>query len=118
DPEIVTDIELSEDGVDWDVFEDAPQVFGTNFRYARVRVTVTNAGLGVGLARLNEVRIRLDVKQRTESGNAMADAGDAGGTVVMPTNQFIDIESINITPLSTAPRVAVYDFLDAPYPTE
>ena len=30
---------------------------------------------------------------------------------------FIDVQSITVTPRGTVPRIAIYDFLDAPYPT-
>jgi hypothetical protein len=110
-------ISYSNDGVS---FTAAPagvtQFYATNFRYVKVSFDVDSMG-GTGLIALSQIRLRIQVKKQTDSGNATATAGDAGGTVVNFSLQFADVDSIQVTPLSTSPLFAVYDFLDAPNPT-
>ena len=63
------------------------------------------------------ITVRLDVKIRNDAGSGTANAGDVGGTTVNFTVPFIDVESISVTPSGTTPRIAIYDFVDAPNPT-
>lgn len=101
---------------DWVVYPGVSEVFGSNFRYVRARYDFASAG-GDDLLVLSKLNIRLDAKLRNDAGKGTANAGDVGGTTVTFGYAFVDVESISVTALSTAPRIAVYDFVDAPNPT-
>lgn len=90
-----------------------PAAFITNFRYLKIRVAVAG-----GLVRMTGLNTKIDVKVKRDSGSVMADAGDPNGTVVTFGQAFLDVDSITLTPAGTVPRVAIYDFVDAPNPTE
>ena len=53
------------------------------------------------------------VPSTTTSGNVTY---DAGGTAVGFNTEFVDIESISVTPSGSSARIAIYDFVDAPNP--
>jgi hypothetical protein len=99
------------------------QAFPSNFRYLRVRLTVTGAD-NKAVGAINGLSITLDAKLKTASGTINAVAGDVGGTLIYLTNDktstgtkvFLDVDSVDVTPLSTTPLTAVYDFVDAPNP--
>ncbi|NDC36312.1 MAG: hypothetical protein EBZ51_13295 [Synechococcaceae bacterium WB9_2_112] len=57
------------------------------------------------------------MKIKNDMGNGTANAADTGGTTVNFNVPFVDIESIGVTPSGTTPRIAIYDFVDAPNPT-
>jgi hypothetical protein len=92
------------------------QVFETDFRYVRVRLDFAAAG-GDDLLRLNELRVRLSVKEKTDQGRASCAAGDAGGTAVTFSKAFVDVQSIDVQPIGTAAVIAVVDFAGTPNPT-
>ena len=90
------------------------QVFVSTFRYIKVTLTFESETGRTGLARINELLVRLDVKLRTDAGHATVSANPTAVTFGVA---FIDVQSITLTPLGTTPRYAVYDFDDSPYPT-
>lgn len=92
-------------------------VLADNFRYVRVRVWVSQAS-DTALVALVGVNTRLDSKKRRDGGSGTSAAGDSGGTQVTFNVEFVDIDSITVTPSGTAAAIAIYDFVDAPYPTE
>lgn len=107
------EIETSLNGSTWTAPVVGSSIFATNFRY--VRVTVRASGTNnTALYLLTNVRVRLDSKQKSDSGNGTANSSDALGTIVNFTTgkEFVDVTSITVTPAGTQPRIAVYDFLD------
>lgn len=100
----------------WTTYAGVDSVFATNFRYIRVQYDFSSAG-GDDLLGLTALNIRLDSKLRNDSGNGTAVSTDTGGTVVNFNYAFIDVDSLSVTPATTSPVIAVYDFVDAPYPT-
>ena len=105
---------LSTDG--WSTFAGVSSVYATDFRYIRAQYDFASSG-GDDLQLISGLNIRLDSKQRTDSGNGTAAAGDSGGTLVSFNIPFIDVDSISVTPANTTAVIAVYDFVDAPNPT-
>ena len=105
---------LSTDG--WTTFAGVTSVYATDFRYIRAQYDFASSG-GDDLQLISGLNIRLDSKQRTDSGNGTAAAGDSGGTLVSFNIPFIDVDSISVTPANTTAVIAVYDFVDAPNPT-
>ncbi len=101
----------------------AALAFAVNFRYVRVRVTVT-ATNDSGIGRLSNLLVTLDAKLKTQSGAVSANAADSGGTTVYLTDDrtitgiknFVDVEAITLTALSTTAKYVVYDFTDTPNP--
>jgi len=100
----------------WTTYAGVDSVFATNFRYIRVQYDFSSAG-GDDLLGLTALNIRLDSKLRNDSGNGTAVSTDTGGTVVSFNYAFIDVDSLSVTPATTSPVIAVYDFVDTPYPT-
>jgi hypothetical protein len=93
------------------------QVFVNTFRYLKVTLTFESETGRTGLARINELLVRLDVKLRTDSGSVNIAANPTAVTFGV---DFIDVQSITLTPNGNkvgAARYAVYDFDDSPYPT-
>jgi hypothetical protein len=94
----------------------ANQVFATNFRYVKVVLTMTGAN-NLSLARITSANCKIDTKKQSDSGSGeVTDA--TNGKVVNFGLDFVDVFSIVVTPLSTAARIAVVDFTDAPNPTQ
>jgi predicted phage tail protein len=100
----------------WTDYAGQESVYATNFQYVKVRYDFTSAG-NDDLLQLSALNIRLDIKIKNDMGNGTANAGDTGGTTVNFNVPFADIESIGVTPSGTTPRIAIYDFVDAPNPT-
>jgi hypothetical protein len=92
------------------------QVFLSNFRYVRVVWTFTSTA-GANNIEVTAFNVKLAAKLKTDSGYGTAASGDVGGTTVTFNVPFVDVESINVTPLTTTARYATYDFVDTPNPT-
>jgi len=98
------------------------QVFINTFRYIKVTLTFESETGRTGLARVNELLVRLDVKLKTDSGHVEVTSNPTAVTFGV---DFIDVQSITLTPgtltstssSSGVPMYAVYDFDDSPYPT-
>ncbi len=113
-----TDISVSADGSSWTTFTGAAQVYGTNFRYVKVRVNATTATSG--LVEMTSLTVRLDSKLQTITGMVSCGSGDSGGTTVYLTDDrtvtgdkvFIDVDAITLSVAGTTPLIAIYDFVD------
>ena len=96
--------------------------FGTSFRYVKFRYDFSSAG-NDDLLKITAFNMRLETKQKTDSGNGSALASDSGGTTVNFSTPaeggtyFVDVTSIVVTPKGTGALIAIYDFVDAPNPT-
>ena len=97
--------------------------FGTSFRYVKFRYDFASAG-NDDLLKITAFNMRLETKQKTDSGSGTASASDSGGTTVNFSTSvgggtyFVDVVSITVTPKgSSAPVIAIYDFTDTPNPT-
>lgn len=102
--------------VKWTSYANSTSVFGTQFRYFRVRYDFASTG-GDDVLVLNSLNVRLDSKIRSDAGTGTANSGDVGGTTVTFNVAFVDVQSISVTPATTGAVIAVYDFVDAPNPT-
>ena len=81
-----------------------------------MRLTFTATG-GDDLVEVRGLNIKLSGKLKTDSGAGSAVSTDSGGTTVLFTTGFIDVQAIVVTPAGTAARYAIYDFADVPNPT-
>jgi hypothetical protein len=100
----------------WTVYPGLSEVFVTEFQYFRVRYDFDGTG-GDDLVRVDGLNVKLDSKLRNDAGVGYANASDTGGTVVDFSVDFVDVQSISVTPSGTGAVIAVYDFVDAPNPT-
>lgn len=100
----------------WTEYAGVDQVYATDFRYIKFRYDFSSAG-NDDLLLLTELNYRMDLKLRKDFGSGTGYASDTGGTTVNFNLDFIDVQSITVTPSGTAARVAIYDFVDTPNPT-
>jgi hypothetical protein len=110
-PTVYSEIETSLDGSTWTTSQAVDTMFAFNFRYIRITVKST-ANTDKDLYSLTHLVVRLDNKQKSDSGNIAAVNTDTYGTIVNFAKEFTDIQSINLTPAGTTPISAVYDFKD------
>lgn len=102
---------VSVDGNSWTDYAGLERIFVVNFRYVKVRITVTQASAG-DLYSVDQLSVRLDSKLKLDSGVASALATDVNGTIVNFTTEFVDVIDITPSVQATVSRVPVYDFLD------
>lgn len=100
----------------WTDFNGVYQAFASSFRWIKIRLDFTGA-TATALTRITQVNVRLALKTRTDSGKGTGSAADVGGTQVNFNENFVDVESITVSPLTTVPVFAGYNFVDAPNPT-
>lgn len=111
-PVITPTISTSANGTTWLDNAGQNQIFATNFRYVKVRISVTDAA-GTGIVSLNSLAVTLDAKLKTDAGSTVCASTDTSGTVANFNMPFVDVASITVTPQGTTPVTAVYDFLDS-----
>ena len=109
-PVVTPKIELS-DGSGWVVHDGVSEVFGTNFRY--VRVTLTVGSSGADMLVLTGVSVSCSAKQQTDSGMVSCNLADTNGTLVNFSKTFLNVASITVSPNSTVPLTPVYNFQNA-----
>lgn len=100
----------------WTDYANTSQVYVTDFRYIKFRLDFSSAG-GDDLLLLTRLNYKLEIKLRKDFGNAQSYASDTAGTTVNFNIDFVDVQSITVTPSGTAARIAIYDFVDTPNPT-
>lgn len=177
-PSVNTKISLSVDNVTFVDYNGVTDVYGLNFRYVKIRITVT-APVNIGLYSIQDLTVRLDAKLKNDAGTTFALAANAGtysqsvntitvtssshglvagskvfltftsgaaqsgyytvvtantntftvtstisqttsgnvvldqeGTIVNFNKEFIDVQSITLSPAGTTPSIPVYDFKD------
>lgn len=108
---LTTDIAVSDDNVTYANSLNVSSIFATNFRYVKVRFNATSDS--VGLYMLNNLNVVLDAKLINDAGTMSAVSTDANGTIVNFNKQFIDVQSINVSPSGTTLLTPVYNFQDA-----
>ena len=84
----------------------------TGSRYYKV-AAVTNANVFSITEFLDTDNEWKTLPSSTTSGNVTL---DHGGTAVAFDSEFVDVQSITVTANGTTPRIAIYDFFDAPNP--
>ena len=115
-PTITCDISTSPDGTTYTLNAGVWQVYSTNFRYVKFRVTV-QAPDTTSLYKLTGANVRLDVKLKNDGGTVACNASDVNGTTATFVVPFISVTSITLTAAGTTPLTAVYNFSGAPNPT-
>jgi sulfur carrier protein ThiS len=108
-PNIIPRISLSVNNSTFIDYDGAADIFATNFRYVKVRVTVT-ASTDKDLYEISELSVRSDAKLKNDAGNIYGNSTDISGTIVNFDKEFIDVQSITVSPSSTTPVIPVYDY--------
>ena len=108
---IKVDISVSNDGITYATSENTTSIFTTNFRYVKVRFTVNSDAVGVYL--LQSLTVTLDSKLKNDGGNKAVVSTDTNGTIQNFNAEFIDVESITVSPQGTTLLTPVYNFQDA-----
>jgi len=104
-------------GDSWTDFPGVYSAFATNFRYVKVTLDFSSAG-GNHISKTIDMIVKLDVKLINDAGSITCASGDTGGTTVTFNVDFVDVNSITVTPAGTTPVIATYDFVDTPNPTD
>ena len=109
---VAPEISYSEDNTNW-MATPSTQVFGTSFRYVRVRLTITGDDT-TSVVRISEIRLRLDVKTEEDTGVIVCDSTDAAGSLITFNRTFLDVDatSIQLTYNGNQPYFTAYTFND------
>lgn len=110
-------IHTSTDGTTWTSHTSGEtRVYANNFQYVKVELDAVAAD-DTSFCWVKDVRVLLTTKEGTISGTATTDG--SGFVTVDITGEFIDVNSITLTPKYNASYsvVAVYDFTDVANPT-
>lgn len=146
-PTAICTISVSADNINWTTYSDVLTVYGSNFRYVKVRLTVTGATSGTDLYKLIGLNVKLDAKLKNDSAMGTAGATDSvtgadavvngviktdinvtnsfgvrvpdgQGTIVLFNSPFIDISSLTVSVAAgSTAKYGIYDFLDVANPT-
>jgi sulfur carrier protein ThiS len=104
-------ISLSLDNITYVDYSGVTELFGTNFRYVKVRIIVSDP-TSVGLFAVENITVRLDAKLKNDAGSISALASDTLGSIVNFNKEFIDVTSITLSASGTTPITCVYDMKD------
>ncbi len=121
--DLVCNISVSTDGLAWTDFLDTQTAFTKNFRYIKVELEATPAD-DTSIIRLSPIRVRVNIKARFDGGEGYANSIDASGaandadrgTQVFFNIDFVDVESITVTPAfnSAIPKLLGFYNLQEP----
>lgn len=108
-PNVTSRISLSADNVTYVNYEGTTDVYGINFRYVKVRITVTES-TSTGLYSLEYMNVRLDAKLKNDAGSTDVLSSDTNGTIVNFNKEFIDAQSIVASAEGTTLATPVCNF--------
>lgn len=111
-PIVTYRISLSLDNITYVDYNGVTEVFGTNFRYVKVRITVSEPS-SIGLYAVENISVRLDAKLKNDAGNISASSSDSFGSIINFNKEFIDVQSITLSASGTTPISCVYDMKDS-----
>jgi sulfur carrier protein ThiS len=111
-PTVIPKISLSLDNSTYIDYNGATDVYGLNFQYVKIRITASSSD-GLGLYEINDLSVRLDAKLKNDAGSISALSTDTLGSIVNFNKEFIDIQSITLSPSGTTPIMPVYDVKDS-----
>jgi hypothetical protein len=102
-------IETSTDAIVWSAATTGTSAFAASVRYVRFTMNFVGAD-DKSLAYFYNLQCLLNVHYEQDGGIITAISTDAAGTVVTLNKAFKSVISITLTPNSTSPRFAAYDF--------
>ena len=115
--QIDTFIDFSLDGITWEEAEN-PSIERQvgSYRYIRIRSDFSSTD-DFALAQVQELRIRISVKKRTDQGIVDVFSTDTGGTFIPFEIDFLDVDSVVATAEGEDEVIVVVNFEDVPAPT-
>lgn len=109
---LTTVLSVSDDDITYTPFADNQlEASASNFQYLRINLTI-DAPSSEGMIKINSVRYKLDVKQKTDQGQAAVLASDTLGTEVIFNKTFLDIDSVTGTARDSLSKTVVITFDD------
>jgi len=116
---VSTVLSTSNDGISWNDFpENQFEITASNFQYLKININIDATGTN-GLVRINSIRYKLDIKQKTDQGQAQIFASDydagnpsSSGTVVVLNKPFLDLDSVVATAKANDAKIVVTNFDD------
>lgn len=115
-PSTSVDISTSLDNVTYVTTTGVTTLFGTNFRYVKVRLNATSAG-GDDLVQLLGFSCVVEVKIKSDFGTINCVASDSGGTNTTFNYPFLSVTSINLTPEGSTAIIPTVKFTPVANPT-
>jgi len=112
---VIVKMAMSDDGITYSPYVAGASQFYPSIRFMKLKLEFTGA-TDKSLIRLSDLTITLNVKKEMDSGHVVATASDVGGTEVLFTKPFKDVDSITLSVESIEPVIAIYDFTDVPNP--
>jgi hypothetical protein len=82
----------------------------SDFRYVEVEYGVTSDGKGFVV--LDDLYVKVEVTEVTESATLVLSASDAAGTVFVCTKPFLDVRGVQVTPLGASSIARVWSVID------
>lgn len=104
-------ISTSDDGTTYTDYEGVTSIYGTNFRYVKVKIDII-AATDKGLYDLERLSVKLDSKLITDAGRADLVSTDTAGTIVNFNKTFIDVQALTLSAGGTTAATPVYNFKD------
>jgi hypothetical protein len=111
------DVRVSDDGISYSTPFTTQSFYTTTVRFVKVKLTFTGNDDHAMLS-FSELIVALNVKRENDGGFATGIGSDALGTVVEFNKDFVDVEAITVTPVSTTACFATFEFADLPFPTQ
>ena len=102
---VVSQMELSTDNSNWDVYTDLSAK--ATARYARVRV---ESDTGLFIINWPDVLVRINAIPKAENGEDISLS--TGGKEIQLTNEYSKVKSITVTPVGITALTAVIDAID------
>jgi len=115
-PRVGLVMSYSSDGIAYSVPGTDKISFITNFRYIKIKVSVSQSSSDKAIYALNYLNVRLDSKIKDDAGNTVC-SGIGPGALVNFSREFVDVTSITVTPKGTIPLISVADHKDIVIPS-
>jgi hypothetical protein len=87
------------DTAGWQAWLTGTEVNISNFRYLEVEYSVTSDGKG--FVELDDLYVRIEISEVNETATLALSAGDTNGTLYTTTKDFLDVQTVQATPLSS-----------------
>jgi hypothetical protein len=107
---ITTSLSLSANGSTYTDYPGLSSVFGSNFRYVKVRVTVTQSTVGA-IYEFRGLNVRLDAKLKSDAGSTSVTTA-VEGTLFNFNSEFVDVVAITPSANGSTLLTPVCDFYD------
>ena len=111
------DISTSPDGSTWTAYTGVSEAYATNFRYVKVRVTVS--GGGTAILQIKDINYKLDQKIIHDIGTVNVTRTSGAGDIVTFNKPFLSVLNIKPSPMGASSSLtALTNFVGTPNPTQ